>query len=48
MLAMISQRMAKLDGTQRADERREGERLAKLEQPERWELDQRVREVGEW
>lgn len=48
MLAMVSQRMANFDGTQQANERRERERLAQLEQPERWELDQRVREVGEW
>jgi hypothetical protein len=45
MLAMIARGLARLDGAQRANERRARERV---EQLARWELDQRVREVGEW
>jgi hypothetical protein len=42
MLQMISHGLARLDGAWRANERRTRERL------EQWELDRRVREVGEW
>jgi hypothetical protein len=47
MLSMISRGLARLTGTQRANERRARERLQQLERLE-WELDQCVREVGEW
>lgn len=47
MLSMISRGLARLTGRRRANERRARERLQQLERLE-WELDQRVREVGEW
>jgi len=48
MLSMIARGLARLTGMQRAnEERRARERLQQLERLE-WELDQRVREVGEW
>jgi hypothetical protein len=51
MLQMISHGLARLDGARRANERRTRERLERLERLarlEQWELDRRVREVGEW
>lgn len=48
MLAMISRGLAKRDGAQHENERRVRERLEQLARLEQWELDRRVREVGEW
>ncbi|MDP9996458.1 hypothetical protein J2W28_006963 [Variovorax boronicumulans] len=48
MLEMISHGLARLDGVRRANEKRARERLEQLARLEQWELDRRVREVGEW
>lgn len=47
MLAMISRGLARLSGTRRANEMYARERLQQLARLE-WELDRRVREMGEW